>query len=217
MLIARSKSKTHQPWRLAECWAHRDVVVVTPADLSRPGWRLRCGRPSDARAAIGGREFRGEDVDAAVSMLPAVSVYDMPHVAERDREYVANEMSAFLLAWLTQLKCPVVDRPTPSSLSGCGRLPAHWVALARRAGVPGAATWTDPPIEVTVVGGRAVDQGQVSALSAAAEAVVQEADRSLVTLQFAAGGEPMLVGAAARPEAGSPVVAKALLGWLESL
>src|SRR5438132_1186618 len=123
MLLVLGSALDDQPRRLVERWVHagRNVALVTPADLSRPGWRLRRGRPSETRAAVGDRVVCGGEVDAVVSALPWVGSYDLPHVVEDDRDYVAQEMGSFLLAWLQELDCPVVDRPTPTSLAGCGR------------------------------------------------------------------------------------------------
>jgi hypothetical protein len=51
-----------------------------------------------------------------------------------DRQYAAAEMQAFLLAWLDSLECPVLNRPSPSNLSGPGWSTSQWVQRARRLG-----------------------------------------------------------------------------------
>jgi hypothetical protein len=161
---------------------------------------------------------RGDEIDVVVNLLPWIAVSDLPHITADDREYVANEMAAFLLAWLCELDCPMIDRPTPLSLAGCGRWPTQWAALAKQAGVCADTQWMGPVVDVTVLQGRAVVDLQSNAtLAGAAEAIARAARRSLVTLYFAADqDEPILVGAAARPAAGSPAVADALLNWLVS-
>lgn len=53
-----------------------------------------------------------------------------------DRVYVAAEMHAFLLAWLTQLPCPVLNRPTVNSLAGPAWRQERWVTIAAGLGVP---------------------------------------------------------------------------------
>ena len=50
--------------------------------------------------------------------MAAVYPRDLPHIVESDREYLAAEMTAFLLAWLTSLECPMLNRPTPTCLAG---------------------------------------------------------------------------------------------------
>jgi hypothetical protein len=52
-----------------------------------------------------------------------------------DREYAVMEMHAFLLSWLSSLKCVVINRPNPRSLGGAIRGPAEWLLLAGRAGL----------------------------------------------------------------------------------
>jgi hypothetical protein len=218
MLLIFGSALDDQPARLAKRWAHegRDAVLVTPADLSRPGWRLRRGCPRESMAAVGDRVVRGGDIRLVVSALPCVAPYDLPHVAEDDREYVAEEMSAFLLAWLCEMACTVVERPTPVSLAGCGRSRFEWAAMASSLGIAADPSWVGPTTAVTVVGGRAV--GDVArALATAAEGLALAARRSLVTLRFAADDAPRLVGADARAEVGADGVADALLEWWEEL
>jgi hypothetical protein len=156
----------------------------------------------------------GEEVDAVVTALPWVRPYDLPHVVEDDREYVAQEMTSFLLAWLEELDCPIVDRATSLSPAGCGRSAFEWAAIAASVRVGADPRWSGPTIAVTVVGGRAV--GAVPfMLAEAAEAVALAAACSLVTLRFARNDTPMILGADVRPEVGSDAVADELLELLE--
>lgn len=155
------------------------------------------------------------ELDAVITLLPWVWAPELTHVIEEDREYVASEMSAFLLAWLCELQCTVIDRPSALSLTGCGRWPGDWAAVATRIGADADTEWRGATIDVTVVGGRAVEDGTALLWRRAAEAVAAAAGRSLVTLQFAAGeADPVLVGALPRANVGSPAVADALLSWL---
>ena len=52
------------------------------------------------------------------------------------RKYVAAELNAFLLAWLSAQSCPVLNRPTASCLSGPNWQPEQWVQLAAGLGIP---------------------------------------------------------------------------------
>src|SRR5512135_582318 len=128
MLLVLGSGLDEKPRLLVERWLSlgEDAALVTPADLSRPGWRLRCGRPELTRAAVGDRTVRRDEIDAVVTALAWIWPHDLPHVVPEDRDYVAQEMAAFLLAWLHELNCPVLDRPTPSSLTGCGRATLKW-------------------------------------------------------------------------------------------
>ena len=211
-----------EPYRLAHRWTAvgRDVAVATPADLSAPGWRLRLGRPADIQAVAGERAIAATELDAVVSLLPWIGPADLPHVVDDDRDYVAQEMSAFLLAWLHHLPCPVIDAPSTVSLAGCGWSCHQWAAVAQGIGMAADPQWSGEFSTVTVIGGRAA--GPVSpCLAAAAEAVAAAAGRALVTLRFARQqlsgvDEPVLTGAAVRPEVGAQDAADALLAWLEA-
>jgi hypothetical protein len=193
-----------------------DVALATPRDLSRRGWRWRIDRPQDARAATGNRVIPADELDGVVGLLPWVSAWELGHIVPEDREYVASEMSAFLLAWLSQLECPVLDRPTASSLTGFGHGPQAWAAAAARAGVCADPRAEDQPAtEVTVLGGRAVAPGMPTMLRSAALRVAAAAGRELVTLRFReVSEEPVLIGARPRAAVGTPAVADALLAWL---
>src|SRR6266545_2541670 len=94
-----------------------DVAVLTPRDLSRPGWFYRPGTRGSALVADG-EEFGSEEIAALVTRLPWVSEFELPQIVEGDRAYVASEMGAFLIAWLSELACPVANRPSPSCLCG---------------------------------------------------------------------------------------------------
>ena len=210
------------PYRLVQRWQEvgRDVALATPADLSLSGWRLRIGSAPEARAAVGQRLVSATELDAVISLLPWISHAELRHVVAEDRDYVVHEMSAFLLAWLHQVPCRVIDPPSTLSLAGCGRSSHEWAALASAIGVAADATWSGAFSTVTVVGGRVV--GLVaSPVAAAAEAITAAAGRALVTLRFAeehviGDAEPVFAGTQVRPEVGSVNAADALLAWLEA-
>jgi hypothetical protein len=112
-----------------------DVVVVTPGDLSRPGWCFRPGTRASAMVA-GNEVLRSEEIAAVITRLPWVSEFDLPQIVPADRAYVAAEMGAFLLAWLSELTCPVANRPSPNCLCGPFWRHERWVAEAARIGLP---------------------------------------------------------------------------------
>jgi len=97
-----------------------------------------------------------------VTLLSGVSLDELPHVALVDREYVASEMTAFLLAWLSSLGSRVVNRPTPLCLSGPRLHPEQWARFAASAGlsvrpvtrcVPPFEAWDDPDFTALARGG----------------------------------------------------------------
>jgi hypothetical protein len=84
---------------------------------------------------IAGQRTPVRAIRGVLTRLPAVFAADLPHIAAADRAYVAEEMSAFLLAWLSALRCPVVNRPVPPSLAGPNWRQAQWIHAAVRAGL----------------------------------------------------------------------------------
>ena len=129
--------------------------------------RLRDGRriASDTPAAVLNR----------LSFLPPAAP---GQVAEDDRDYAVQEMNALYLSWLEAMPGPVVNRPAPQGLGGAWRHPAHWIALAARAGLPvvpwsqsdesdpdgaWAACWRPATLAACVVGDAVVAPGALPA------------------------------------------------------
>jgi hypothetical protein len=128
---------------LPDRWPNRDVVVLTPLDLSTPGWSTELGR-ADGRFVANGAVLPSAAIEGVLVRLPAVPAAEMLVLAEEDREYAACEATAFLAWWLSTLRCPVVNHPTPTSLVGPVRQPLVWDAMARRSGVsthPALRVW----------------------------------------------------------------------------
>lgn len=158
---------------LAEAWECADARLLTPLDLSLPGWHCRFCTPEPGMAVVDGKTVPAETINGIVTRLPWITEGEIPHVAEQDRAYVAAEMQAFLFAWLSRLACPVLNRPTPFCLSGPAWRHEKWISVAGRLGIrvrsarritrPGSppklhsATGSDVTgglAEVTVVAGR---------------------------------------------------------------
>jgi len=222
LLVFGSALDDH-PAALARQWRcrGRDAVLVQPRNLSEPGWRLRVGRAEDLAAASSGRRFRHGDIDAVVSALPWIAPYELVHVVDADRDYVAQEMGSFLLAWLNEFKGPVVDRATPLNLAGCGRSKWQWAAVARSVGIVADPDWTGATVSVTVVGGEYVSahapDPRPDGFEEAARAIAFASARTLVTLTFATSQDVVLVGAEPRPAVGDAGVARDLLNLLERM
>ncbi|MEJ8822325.1 hypothetical protein WKW80_09770 [Variovorax humicola] len=109
--------------------------LLAPADLSSPGWSYRVGDASNSVAMVAGERIAAEQLGGVMTRLAGISPAHLPHVVEADREYVAAEMSAFLLAWLSALPCPVWNRPAAPSLSGPAWRWEQWRQLATQAGL----------------------------------------------------------------------------------
>lgn len=167
-------------------WHAAGVRVLVPRELSRAGWVFRVGDAAASRGRVGAERFESRRLKGVVVRLGAVRPADLAHVAAADRLYVAGEMSAFLLAWLSALPCPVWNRPWPPSLCGPAWRPAQWRRAAARAGL--AVAPPEPAGErtlarCTVVGtqvlGTASPRRRASAL-----ALAREAGAGLLDLAF---------------------------------
>ena len=152
---------------LAARLPHLDVQLLTPGDLSCPGWEFRPGS-SIGTAVAGGLTICAEDIAAVLVRLPWVREHDLYRIDPADRSYVAAEMSAFLLAWLSAMPCPVLNRPTTSCLAGPLWRQQRWTIAAAVVGLPVAPlrfvapadddrrfpVVDEPAVTATVVGDR---------------------------------------------------------------
>ena len=112
-----------------------DLRLMTPADLSRGGWEFR-PFAAGGTAVADGEELATDDICAALVRLPWVSEHDLPRIDAADRAYASAEMTAFLTAWLSSLRCPVLNRPTTTCLAGPLWRPERWARLAASIGLP---------------------------------------------------------------------------------
>ena len=121
--------------RLLDNWKDTDVALLAPAALSGGGWCYQpCGRAGSI--TVDGRRLSLAEIDGVYVRLPCVVEEDLPHIVPEDRAYVAAEMTAFLLSWLNELPCPVVNRPTDACLCGPSWRSERWLQFASRRGIP---------------------------------------------------------------------------------
>jgi hypothetical protein len=154
-------------------WESDGAALMTCEDLSRPGWRHFSSDPSSSTAVVSGNIVPLSAIRGVLVRRPSIFPVELAHIADADREYVAAEMSSFLLWWLSALRCPVFNAPTPGCLSGPDWCASQWTHAAARAGlrtrpirtsVPAALLTGESsetsdeqaidPIDVTVVGER---------------------------------------------------------------
>jgi hypothetical protein len=121
---------------LADRGHARGTVLVTPRDLSTAGWRDSPGHGGSGTAAVDGRAVSSREVHGVLTRLTAVDEHELTHIVPADRAYVAQEMTAFLLSWLSGLSCPILNRPTPGCLTGPPWRPEQWVHEAARLRIP---------------------------------------------------------------------------------
>ena len=121
----------------AQRYRAQGVRLLTPADLSRSGWVYALDNRSEhSQAPVGDGVISSERIGGVLTRLSCVTEQDLPQIVPSDRAYVAAEMNGFLLAWLTALACPVLNRPTPGCLSGCSWHHAQWLYAASQLGIP---------------------------------------------------------------------------------
>src|SRR3954471_20615590 len=82
--------------------------LLTARDLSEPGW---CHRPTGGEeiAVIGGLSIAPREIPAVLTRISGVAAETLRHIDPAERGFVAAEMNAFLLSWLSRLECPVVN------------------------------------------------------------------------------------------------------------
>lgn len=225
---------------IAAAWSDQPVRVMTARDLSHAGWcqslgtrdaTVRDGAVRDdpavhrGRAVIAGQPIADEEIHGVLTRLPWVTDTELPEVVAPDRSYIAAEMSAFLLCWLADLACPVLNKPTPTCLSGPGWRAERWALAAAATGMTVRAVRRDTrsseaPVDiagstyVTVVGSQVL--GEVAAdLAHRARHLAELAGVSLLALRFSSnerGAE--FLGADVFPSLDDEVVRRAVLAHL---
>ena len=112
------------------------VKPLTPGDLSKSGWCYDDSNPNNNYFVIGTERISMQEIDGVITRLPAIVEKDLPHIVEADRTYVAAEMTAFLLACLSSLKCQVSNKPTANCLAGPYMSPSKWIYMIGQMGIP---------------------------------------------------------------------------------
>ncbi len=117
---------------LAPCWEHRQGV-----------------NGSSTRILFAdGTRFDERQVGAVLNRITVPELPQFYGASEADRLYAISEVSALWLSWLAALPCPVVNPPSPWSLSGPEFPLLQWLNLASRAGLPvrGCTFSSDPRV-----------------------------------------------------------------------
>jgi hypothetical protein len=199
--------------RLVQAWQAHGARLLLPRDLSRPGWRMYVGGRGEEWFVAGEERLRVASLRGVLARLPAIEARDLDHLHEGDRDYAAAEMGAFLTAWLTALRCPVLNRPSASQLLGPQVGADHLPGLAARAGL---SMCTRLPLReqvctVSVVGTRCIGTPP-AALARQALRIADAAGASLLTLQFdSAADDAALVSAEPLVDIDDPAIAQAVL------
>jgi hypothetical protein len=121
---------------LSRVWEGAGARLLHPRDLSRPGWKYQPGQIEASVAVASDELISVREISGVYTRLASVSPDELMEIIPEDRPYVAQEMNAFLVAWLSALPCPVINRPAISCLSGPNWRPEQWVHAAAQAGIP---------------------------------------------------------------------------------
>lgn len=134
VLLVLASEWDQQAAELVHSWPH--ARLLTPADLSLSGWVYRSSVPEAATIVVSGEPLPVSEISGVFTRLPQVMPQELLRIVPTDRGYVAAEMQAFLVAWLTALRCPVVNRPSPQCLAGPAWGRERWVYEAAALGMP---------------------------------------------------------------------------------
>jgi hypothetical protein len=214
--------------QLVERWEAYGACLLTCRDLSEPGWRYRLADPAAATAVIAGRPVAASEIRGVLIRLPWVTEDELPHIVPSDRSYVAAEMSAFLVFWLSELTCPILNRPSPGRLNGPSWRSQQWIAHAAQVGLrvvfeerqlsmAASSTPRQPSAtySVTVVGDQCIG---------AADNILRERSRDLATSAnvdllgvslSGSGPDAEFVSATVFPEIGCVEVSDAILQYFQ--
>lgn len=222
MIAVLARERDEAARALIDRWRPFDAALLSPRDLSYQGWRHLPDKPLEGRAVISGTIVGVGEIRAVVTLLDAVRDYDLPHIVGADRAYVASEMRAFLLSWLETLPCKMLNRPTPTSLTGCAWGAERWGLTAAELGIPtvpmsGSRDSTSEPrgtVDVTYVCGETLDAPTSRVASWVAQ-LASAANVGTLVARFHEGLRPRLAAVSVVPDLSRAEVADAALRWLD--
>jgi hypothetical protein len=138
MIVIVANRWDQTPKAVASRWGEPNVAVLTAQDLSVAGWRQHLNGMDGGTAVVDRKLVPQKEIAGVLTLMPCVYEQELVEIAPEDRSYVATEMTAFLLFWLSRLQfqCPVLNRPTPTCLSGPHWRREQWVHAAAQAGIP---------------------------------------------------------------------------------
>jgi len=172
-------------------WGEPCATLLSAEDLSRPGWVLEVPDRGRGRCVAGGQTIPDEAVDGVLTLRPRIFAEELAHVAPADRNYVAAEMTAVLLAWLAARRCPVLNAPAGGALAGPNWRTGRWRQTARALGIPvrdAERADAGGGAELTMIGERCFG-ARDSRLAAFAAALGRAAGTELLSCRFTSQGE----------------------------
>jgi hypothetical protein len=208
-------------------WSPWDAALLECEDLSRAGWVASAGDWPASTAVVSGSVVHTKNIRGVLTRRRQVFDAELSHVAPLDRQYVAGEMTSFLMYWLSLLPCAVLNRPKPASLSGPNWSRQQWVHTAahcdmrvrpHRTNTCRSTEESDSSageiVQVTVVGARCfgAPNEEVAAL---ARRLALAAGTAFLEVRFKLGeGSPTFLNADPFPKLSDDAIADAVLDML---
>jgi hypothetical protein len=152
MIVVVASAHDVRALRVVAHWGSQSAAILSAEDLCMPGWILRVPLGPPNTAVISGRTVPAEQIRGILTLRPCIFPEELQNIQSAHRKYVAAEVNAFLLAWLSAQSCPVLNRPTACCLAGPNWRPEQWTQAASRLGIP-AQTRRHVPDETAVPDG----------------------------------------------------------------
>jgi hypothetical protein len=215
---------------VASRWYPEDVGVLNAQDLSTAGWNQLLPVTGNSAAVIERKLVSHQEISGVLTRLPCIFATELTDIVPADRSYVAAEMTSFLLFWLSQLTCPMLNRPTPICLCGPYWRREKWLHAAAEAGIPvqpvrrlasmktGFSEKGVLPVTttLTVVGSRVFGESELC-LHQQALRLARLAGVDLLSVDFSSRERgAYFVGANVSPDLSDHEIADAVLEFLQS-
>jgi hypothetical protein len=230
MLLVLASNKDKNANALVGRLGSEKAALVSCDDLCRPGWRFYLANPEGGRVVADDKVIPLSQITGVLTLRPHVFEVELIHIAKPDRSYVAAEINSFLIAWLSSLKCPVINRPVGNCLSGPSLHQEEWVNLATSIGIPVQEVHRTVSLniqdqkhinedgktigtQVTVIGERWIGEVDDN-LGDKAVHLAQAAGAVLLQVWFE---KEKFIGASAFPPLDRDPVINAVLGYLERM
>jgi hypothetical protein len=178
-----------------------DARLMTVDDLSSSGWVHRPGQPSSSRAVVDSSVVEYARIAGLWPLMSVVSPLELGRIVQRDREYVASEMTAFIRAFLADVPGRVLNRGAKANT----RLWSDdiWRWQAKRLGFHSSDTGSvdEPGLQsATVIGERVIGPKKLASIASELAAAL---GLDLITIWF---NGLRLVSASPRPPAEPAIV-----------
>lgn len=131
-ILIFSSSYDQSAHQLAKRWESYGAVLVTPSDLTVAGWRYYQNNIASSTINSSGKLIPINTIAGVITRLEGIYEQELKHIVAKDRTYVAAEITAFLMAFLTEITCPVLNRPSTLSLCGPSWRQEKWLHMAAK-------------------------------------------------------------------------------------